>query len=267
MTRAPAMIRWITSQSAQTAHCAPGLGRAQPRTAGRPRLMFPDGGTTRSNSTARLPSRARRTDQRPGRRSPRRPRARRVGTRNPARCPLARPRHALRHLVRHGGQGRWQPQLQQLTLLASASAANRSAGVTGTVASSAWCGRSVLYSATHASTAACAASSDANGPRVVEELGPERAVEPLHLPVLVRRGRRGQPMRDPVLAADLVEQHLPAGLRPNRSVNCLPLSVITSSGTPNRASACGERQAHRPAGRPLDHLRPSRRTGSGHRPR
>ena len=45
----------------------------------------------------------------------------------------------------------------------------------------------------------------------------------------------------------------PAPLRPNRSVNCLPLSVITSSGTPNRASACGERQTHRPAGRPLHH--------------
>ena len=42
---------------------------------------------------------------------------------------------------------------------------------------------------THASTAACAASSESNGPGVVEEVGPEGAVEPLHLPVLVRRGR------------------------------------------------------------------------------
>jgi len=25
---------------------------------------------------------------------------------------------------------------------------------------------------------------------------------------------------------------------PNRSVNCFPLSLITSSGTPNRANAC-----------------------------
>ena len=127
------------------------------------------------------------------------------------------------------------------------------AGITG----SCWSRRLVRAGrccsrATHASTAACAASSDGRTGRRRRGIRAEGAVEPLHLPVLVRRRRLGQPVGDPVAAADLVEQHLPAAL-PNRSVNCLPLSVITSSGTPNRASACGERQTHRPAGGPLHH--------------
>ena len=55
----------------------------------------------------------------------------------------------------------------------------------------------------------------------------------------------------PLLAADLVEQHLTRAAVPlNRSVNCLPLSVITSSGTPNRASACANaRHTARPVAR------------------
>ena len=40
---------------------------------------------------------------------------------------------------------------------------------------------------------------------VGEEVGAEGAVEPLHLPVLVRRCRLCEPMRDAVVAADLVE--------------------------------------------------------------
>lgn len=50
--------------------------------------------------------------------------------------------------------------------------------------------------------------------RVGEEVRAERVVEPLHPPVLVRRARRGQPMRDPVPTADLVEQHRPAFTEP-----------------------------------------------------
>jgi hypothetical protein len=34
-------------------------------------------------------------------------------------------------------------------------------------------------------------------------------------------------------------------------VNCLPLSVITSSGAPWRANPLREGQAHRPGGRPF----------------
>jgi hypothetical protein len=45
-------------------------------------------------------------------------------------------------------------------------------------------------------------------PGGLEELGPEGAVEPFHLAVLVRRFRFGEPMGDAVVAADLVEQHL-----------------------------------------------------------
>jgi hypothetical protein len=51
-------------------------------------------------------------------------------------------------------------------------------------------------------------------PDLVEEVRPECAVEPLHLPVLVRRRRRGQPVGDRVLTTDLVEQHLPALAEP-----------------------------------------------------
>jgi hypothetical protein len=41
---------------------------------------------------------------------------------------------------------------------------NLSAGTTGTFSSRPWCGRSELYCSTQASTAACAASSEVNGP-------------------------------------------------------------------------------------------------------
>ena len=59
----------------------------------------------------------------------------------------------------------------------------------------------------------------------------------------------------PFLRQILSNSTSPGPYLPNRSVNCLPLSVMISSGTPNRASACGQRQTHRPAGGPLDHLR------------
>jgi hypothetical protein len=46
--------------------------------------------------------------------------------------------------------------------------------------------------------------------RVVEQLAAQRLMEALHLPGRGRRARRREPMRDPVAAADLVEQHLAA---------------------------------------------------------
>src|SRR3954454_11802062 len=69
---------------------------------------------------------------------------------------------------------------------------------------------------------------------LVQEVRPEGPVEEFHLSVLVRGGRRGEPMPDPVAAADLVE-HLPVAgpVLAEGSVNCFPLSVSTSSGTPN----------------------------------
>ena len=44
---------------------------------------------------------------------------------------------------------------------------------------------------------------------IVEELGPHRLVQPLHLPRRGRRVRRGQQVPDPVLRADPVEHHRP----------------------------------------------------------
>ncbi len=64
-------------------------------------------------------------------------------------------------------------------------------------------------------------------PAVVnEQLTAQRLVKRSILPVMV--GDAGA-VGDAVLAADLVEQHLPP--LPKRSVNCLPLSVKISSGT------------------------------------
>ena len=44
---------------------------------------------------------------------------------------------------------------------------------------------------------------------MVQQLAAQGQVEPLHLPGRGRRRRLGQPMGDAVVAADLVEQHLP----------------------------------------------------------
>ena len=83
--------------------------------------------------------------------------------------------------------------------------ANRSAGV---AMPSDWCGRIVLYSTRHASTASCAAATVANGGASSSSSRWMRLVPALHLP---RRGRGadlGQQVLDPVHPTDPVEQHL-----------------------------------------------------------
>jgi hypothetical protein len=66
--------------------------------------------------------------------------------------------------------------------------------------------------------------------RDVEEVRAERAVEPLHFPVLVRGCRGGQPVGDAVAAADLVKQHFPvAGAMPAEPVRELLAIEFLSS--------------------------------------
>ncbi len=90
---------------------------------------------------------------------------------------------------------------------------------------------------------------------VGEEVRAESAVKPLHLPVLVRRCRLCEPMRDAVLAADLVEQHLPAAgaiaAEPIREL----LAVVRDHllGCPIASQRLREGQTHRPRRRPLHH--------------
>jgi hypothetical protein len=65
-----------------------------------------------------------------------------------------------------------------------------------------------------------------------QQLLAQRLVEPLDLAGGGRRPDPGQAVGDAVLAQDPLEQHLGWAGLPNRPVNCLPLSVSTSSGTP-----------------------------------
>ena len=90
----------------------------------------------------------------------------------------------------------------------------------------------------------------------VEEVRAERAVEPLHFPVLVRGCRGGQPVGDAVAAADLVKQHFPAaGAVTAEPVGEL-LAIVSVDLLRHPAShqCLGQRQAHRPARRPLYHF-------------
>ena len=93
-------------------------------------------------------------------------------------------------------------------------------------------------------------------------------MEALDLAGRGRRARRREPVRDPVAPADLVEQHLAAATE--APVNCLPLSLSTSSGAPYRSSA--SRRPGRPRGRsrarpPRDHAIARMVIDAGHDPR
>ena len=102
--------------------------------------------------------------------------------------------------------------------------------------------------------------------RVIEQLAAQAAVEPLDL----ARGRRerGWVSRWMMPLSRQIRSNSTSPPLPNRSVNCLPLSVSTSPGTPNCAQRGGERQAHRPAGRPdhdqADHAVPGMVIDPGH---
>jgi hypothetical protein len=87
--------------------------------------------------------------------------------------------------------------------------------------------------------------------RIVEQFAAQGLVEALDLAGRGRRARLREPVRDPVLAADLVEQHLPAPAEP-----IAELLAIVGEHLLRRAIALkrlGEGQADRAAGRALDH--------------
>jgi hypothetical protein len=106
----------------------------------------------------------------------------------------------------------------------------------------------VLYSATHSSTAACAAARSVNG---TASSVISRRREPWNrsiFPVVV--GERGCVSRWVIPLSRQIRSNSTSPPLPNRSVNCLPLSVKTSSGTPNCLSAeANARQTARPVAR------------------
>ena len=122
---------------------------------------------------------------------------------------------------------------------------NRSAGV---AMPSAWCGRVVLYSLTHPSMAAWAAARLVNG---TASLSSSRRKLPWNrsiFPVVV--GVRGWVSRCLIPLSRQIRSNSTSPPLPNRSVNCLPLSLSTSPGTPNLCSAAANaRQTARPVAR------------------
>ena len=136
MIRAPSSSTCRLVSSTQTVTCRP--ARAGPsQTCCPPIHKFPDAGTTRSTSTAA----------------------------GDACCPV---RGAAA-----GRLGRWRPGCSGCRGLAAVSWAGTRSGsgedaganrLAGKAMPSDWCGRSVLYSCRQASSAACSASSAANGP-------------------------------------------------------------------------------------------------------
>ena len=112
---------------------------------------------------------------------------------------------------------------------------NRSAGVTGSSASSAWCGRSALYWATNPSTAVCAAVSDSNGSWSSSSSRRKVRWNLSIFPVVV--GDAGWVSRCVIALWRQILSNNTSPPLPKRSVNCLPLSVKISSGTPYRRSA------------------------------
>ena len=137
-TFAPPISRWIMSTLAQNRTTWPDrVGPSQncfPAS-----CMFPDGGTIRSSSTG--------------------PPAHDTGAATAPSADFAASSSAVFAVgARTGGS-----HSSSSSRCSSGMGVNRSAGVTGSSASSAWCGRSALYWATNPSTAVCAAVSDSNG--------------------------------------------------------------------------------------------------------
>jgi hypothetical protein len=106
----------------------------------------------------------------------------------------------------------------------------------------------VLYSFTQVLTAACAAARSANG--TASSVSSRRS-DPWNrsiFPVVV--GERGWVSRRVMPLSRQIRSNSTSPPLPNRSVNCLPLSVSTSPGTPNSRSAeANARQTARPVAR------------------
>ena len=179
--------------------------------------MFPDGGTTRSSSTGP-------PDQ-------------------PVAVAAASPSSAV---DKPADQGRRQPGRQRSR--GGSVGVNRSAGTTGTSGSRAWCGRSRLYWATKPSTAACASASEVNGPLSSSSSRRRVRWKRSIFPVVV--GDAGWVSRCVMPFSRQILSNNTSPPLPNRSVNCLPLSVRISSGTPNRDNApANARHTARPVAR------------------
>ena len=248
LTRAPAMIRWITSVLAQNVTIIPARAGAEPELlAQRPpcsRWAAPPGRT------------------RPARRDT--GRAGCPGLPRSAGCGSGLRRVSGRRREPGPGPGRRAAAAAAAPARPAARAVlNRSAG---TAIPSAWCGRVVLYSAHPRVDRGLRGGQVRERDRVVEQLPAQAAVEPLDLPGRGRRPRLGQPVDDPVVPADPVEQHLPALAEPVGEL----LAVVGEHlpGHPERAQRGGERQAHRPAGGPGhhrgDHAEPGMVIDPGH---
>ena len=101
---------------------------------------------------------------------------------------------------------------------------------------------------------------------VIEELAAQAAVEPLDLARGGGMAGLGQPVNDPVVPADPVEQHLPA--LPETISKLLAIVSEHLPGHPELAQRGGERQANRPARRPhhdlADHAEPGMIIHPGH---
>jgi hypothetical protein len=93
-------------------------------------------------------------------------------------------------------------------------------------------------------------------PRVVEQLPAQRLMEALDLPGRGRRARLREPVRDPVAAADLVEQHLATAAAATEARGEL-LAVIGEDllRRPIALKRFAEGQKDRAPGRALDHPR------------
>jgi hypothetical protein len=100
----------------------------------------------------------------------------------------------------------------------------------------------------------------------VEQLTAQRPVEPLDLPGGGRRPRLGQPVRDAVIPADPVEQHLPALAETISELLAIVRQYLAGHAEP--AQRGSERQAHRPARCPdhdlADHAVPRMVIDPGH---
>ena len=100
---------------------------------------------------------------------------------------------------------------------------------------------------------------------IIEQFPPQGEVEAFDLAGRGRRRRLGQSVRDPVVPADLVEQHLAAAAEPSGEL----LAVVGQAPRPaHRTAPTRWRMPDTPPGRwPAPRPRRSRRTGSGRPPR
>src|SRR6266498_209185 len=92
-------------------------------------------------------------------------------------------------------------------------------------------------------------------PDRVEQFLLQRLVEPLHLPRRGRRAHRGQPLGDPVLPQDPLEQHLGRARLAEPTSELLAVVGQQLLRHPIAPQRRHQRPAHRPASRPRQHRR------------